>query len=196
MVYSMVDATFGLGFTLGPVLGSVLYVYGGFLTPFLVTGVMLAVGCCAVQGGERAFIRGSWTQVSGLLCLWTCRGLMDFAETQITDTRLRDMLPILRSFEAVVALASACSASLTVGYVTSLLEMHLETFSLSVASIGLCFFIMSISFSVVTFVSGYCADKILYPGDIQIKLSRLDNNRYFKYQISNLNNYRYRYRYR
>ena len=52
MVYSMVDATFGLGFTLGPVLGSVLYVYGGFLTPFLVTGVMLAVGCCAVQGGE------------------------------------------------------------------------------------------------------------------------------------------------
>ena len=194
MVYSMVDATFGLGFTLGPVLGSVLYVYGGFLTPFLVTGVMLAVGCCAVQGGERAFIRDSCAQVSGLLCLWTCRGLMDFAETQITDTRLRDMLPILRSFEAVVALASACSASLTVGYVTSLLEMHLETFSLSVASIGLCFFIMSISFSVVTFVSGYCADKILYPGDIQIKLSRLDNNRYFKYQISNLNNYRYRYR--
>ena len=56
MVYSMVDATFGLGFTLGPVLGSVLYVYGGFLTPFLVTGVMLAVGCCAVQGGERSFV--------------------------------------------------------------------------------------------------------------------------------------------
>ena len=57
MVYSMVDATFGLGFTLGPVLGSVLYVYGGFLTPFLVTGVMLAVGCSAVQAGGRAFIR-------------------------------------------------------------------------------------------------------------------------------------------
>ena len=188
MVYSMVDATFGLGFTLGPVLGSVLYVYGGFLTPFLVTGVMLAVGAVQCSAGRRESFH-SWPQVSGLLCLWTCRGLMDFAETQITDTRLRDMLPILRSFEAVVALASACSASLTVGYVTSLLEMHLETFSLSVASIGLCFFIMSISFSVVTFVSGYCADKILYPGDKQLKLSRLDNTRYFKYQISTLNNY-------
>ena len=57
MVYSMVDATFGLGFTLGPVLGSVLYVYGGFLTPFLVTGVMLAVGAVQCrQERELSFV--------------------------------------------------------------------------------------------------------------------------------------------
>ena len=42
-VYSLVDATFGLGFTLGPVLGSFLYVAGGFVTPFVVTGCLLLV---------------------------------------------------------------------------------------------------------------------------------------------------------
>ena len=44
-VYSLVDATFGLGFTLGPVLGSFLYVAGGFVTPFIVTGCLLLVSC-------------------------------------------------------------------------------------------------------------------------------------------------------
>ena len=44
-VYSLVDATFGLGFTLGPVLGSFLYVAGGFITPFVVTGCLLLVSC-------------------------------------------------------------------------------------------------------------------------------------------------------
>ena len=44
-VYSLVDATFGLGFTLGPVLGSFLYVAGGFITPFVVTACLLLVSC-------------------------------------------------------------------------------------------------------------------------------------------------------
>ena len=44
-VYSLVDATFGLGFTLGPVFGSFLYVAGGFVTPFIVTGCLLLVSC-------------------------------------------------------------------------------------------------------------------------------------------------------
>ena len=44
-VYSLVDATFGLGFTVGPVLGSFLFVAGGFVTPFIVTGFLLLVSC-------------------------------------------------------------------------------------------------------------------------------------------------------
>lgn len=31
----------GLGYTAGPVIGSVLYEYGGFQTPFLVLGFLL-----------------------------------------------------------------------------------------------------------------------------------------------------------
>ena len=43
MVYSLIDATFGLGYTLGPVLGAFLYNYGGFLLPFLVSSLALMV---------------------------------------------------------------------------------------------------------------------------------------------------------
>ena len=42
-VYSLVDATFGAGFSLGPVFGSWLFSVGGFLLPFLVCGSSLLV---------------------------------------------------------------------------------------------------------------------------------------------------------
>ena len=43
LVYSLVDATFGAGFSLGPVLGALLYNAGGFLAPFLISGGLIAV---------------------------------------------------------------------------------------------------------------------------------------------------------
>ena len=43
LVYSLVDATFGAGFSLGPVLGALLYNAGGFLAPFVISGSIIAV---------------------------------------------------------------------------------------------------------------------------------------------------------
>ena len=43
MVYSLIDATFGFGYTLGPVIGAFLYNLGGFLLPFLVSSLALMV---------------------------------------------------------------------------------------------------------------------------------------------------------
>lgn len=96
----------------------------------------------------------------------TCKKLTDHAEAQISDTSLGAMIPILKSPEAAVSLMSAATASLTVGFVESTLEMHLETFSLSVTTIGLCFLTMSVAFSAVTFIAGYWSDRVLYPGEI------------------------------
>ena len=39
----MIEATFGVGYTLGPVLGAFLYQAGGFNTPFLVCGAAISV---------------------------------------------------------------------------------------------------------------------------------------------------------
>ena len=39
-VYSLLDTTFGLGLSLGPVLGSLLFSFSGFLLPFLACGVL------------------------------------------------------------------------------------------------------------------------------------------------------------
>ena len=45
LVYSVMDATFGVGYTLGPVLGAFLYQAGGFIAPFLVCGAAISVSC-------------------------------------------------------------------------------------------------------------------------------------------------------
>ena len=42
-MYSLVEATFGAGYTLGPGFGSWLYSYGGFLVPFCFSGGALLV---------------------------------------------------------------------------------------------------------------------------------------------------------
>ena len=49
LVYSLVDATFGAGFSLGPVLGALLYNAGGFLAPFVISGSIIAVSFFYVQ---------------------------------------------------------------------------------------------------------------------------------------------------
>ena len=43
MVYSLIDATFGVGYTLGPVIGAFLFNIGGFLLPFLASSIALMV---------------------------------------------------------------------------------------------------------------------------------------------------------
>ena len=54
LVYSLIDATFGVGYTLGPVLGAGLYKLGGFLTPFLTSGaaVVVSLGSNIFTGNE------------------------------------------------------------------------------------------------------------------------------------------------
>lgn len=42
-VYSLIDATFGLGFTLGPTIGAIFYQLGGFMLPFMVCGGSLVL---------------------------------------------------------------------------------------------------------------------------------------------------------
>ena len=79
------------------------------------------------------------------------------------------IVPILRDHGALVSLMSATTAALTIGYLESLLELHLETmFAVSVTTVGLCFLTMSVAYTLVTILSGYCADKLIHPGTLTI----------------------------
>ena len=42
-MYALVDGTFGTGYMLGPVIGALLYNLGGFLYPFLISGVVFLI---------------------------------------------------------------------------------------------------------------------------------------------------------
>ena len=123
MAYSVMDATFGLGMTAGPVIGVFLYNIGGFLTPFLVCGVAATV--------------------TGVLCIWKCvpREASDQEESSTS------ILPVLHNPRALVSLLSVTTASISVGFVEALLTLYLDIFSLSVFNIGLCFLLTAVIYT-------------------------------------------------
>ena len=117
------DATFGLGYTVGPVLGAFLYNLGGFLTPFLVCGVAATV--------------------TGVLCVWKCVP----RESSNQEESSTSILPALHNPKALVSLLSVTTASISVGFVEALLTLYLDIFSLSVFNIGLCFLLTAVIYT-------------------------------------------------
>ena len=133
LVYALVDGTFGCGYMLGPVIGAGLYNLGGFLFPFLISGV--------------AFI------LLSLQCVVVVKPLIRYAEDQMEEDSLSSsssscsLLPLLQDLRVVVPLLSATTAAITIGYIESLLELHLQTFSISMSWVGLCFLAMSLTYT-------------------------------------------------
>ena len=70
-----------------------------------------------------------------------------YAEELVEDTASSAMFPLLQDLRVMVPLLSASSAALSIGYMESLLELHLQTFSISVSSVGLCFLAMSLTYT-------------------------------------------------
>ena len=108
--------------------------------------------------------------MTGGLSVWVCRSVTQEAETsqQVLDDG-HSILPILRSSGSLISLISASVAALTIGYIESLLVLYLQTtFSLSVTNISLCFLSMAVSYTSVTIMSGYLADKLVHPVTITI----------------------------
>ena len=130
MAYSVMDATFGLGMTVGPVIGVFLYNIGGFLTPFLVCGVAATV--------------------TGVLCVWKCvpRETADEETTKEKEDSSTSILPVLHNPRALVSLLSVTTASISVGFVEALLTLYLDIFSLSVFNIGLCFLVIAVLYTI------------------------------------------------
>ena len=129
MAYSVMDATFGLGMTVGPVIGVFLYNIGGFLTPFLVCGVAATV--------------------TGVLCVWKCvpRETSDKETTKEKEESSTSILPVLHNPRALVSLLSVTTASISVGFEEALLTLYLDIFSLSVFNIGLCFLLTAVIYT-------------------------------------------------
>ena len=139
---------------MGPVLGSWLYSTGGFLLPFCVCG-----GALLVTGENFRYNQSSLISYhQGVICLHLIKPMTKLAEDQITESVTSQMLPLLQDPNVVIALLSASTAAFAIGYIESLLEMHLEKFSLNVTSIGLCFLAMSCAYTLCTIFIGWIID--------------------------------------
>ena len=82
---------------MGPVIGSFIFKYGGFLAPFLSSGIGLLL--------------------TGVVSLWKCENLISNAETQVSEmpSSTSVIFPVLKNFVSFVSLLSATIAALQIG---------------------------------------------------------------------------------
>ena len=118
------DATYGLGYTAGPVLGSLLFSLAGFPAPFLACGL-------AAAG-------------TGAVCVWRC---VPPGSPEGDHPASCSPLPLLLSPGVLLSLASVAAAAVSVSYVESLLSLYLTTFGLSLTHTGLCFLALAVMYT-------------------------------------------------
>ena len=94
----------------------------------------------------------------GVISLFTLKYLPQHPEDQLSLTQPAMMLPLLRNPSLLIALSSATCAAFAVGYIESLLQIHLYTFALGLPTVGLCFLAMSGTYTVCTIATGWIID--------------------------------------
>ena len=145
-VYSLLDTTFGLGLSLGPVLGSLLFSFSGFFFPFLACGAAILA--------------------TGLLSLPQISPMTRAAEQHITDN-LPSPRPLLSSPLLLTSLLTTSTVAFSAyGYMMPLLELHLSTLNLTTTSIGFCFLTFSATYTIVTILCGLVSDSHIQPWTI------------------------------
>ena len=94
------------------------------------------------------------------MCLYIISPLTPDGEEDMTLTTERGSIrPLLSSYDIMIALLSASTASFAIGYTESLLQIHLQIFQLSVGTVGLTFLAMSAAYTACTVASGWLVDR-------------------------------------
>ena len=83
----------------------------------------------------------------------------DGEEDMTLTTESGAIRPLLSSYNIMIALLSASTASFAIGYIESLLQIHLQIFQLSVGTVGLTFLAMSAAYTACTVASGWLVDR-------------------------------------
>ncbi|KAL7632073.1 UNVERIFIED_CONTAM: hypothetical protein RMT77_017614 [Armadillidium vulgare] len=119
-VMACFESCLGIGLIIGPSIGGVLYEYGGFTIPFLVTGLLIL------------FI--------GVLTL--------FIESSKRDSyftiKYRDVCSLITKPECLLAIWSLCAASFTIGFTNATLSSHLNHLNLSESMKSLFFGVLGL----------------------------------------------------
>ncbi|CAD5227396.1 unnamed protein product [Bursaphelenchus okinawaensis] len=113
-VVGLIETFAGLGYTAGPVIGAVLYQYGGFQMPFLVLGSLLILA----------------TVVSIFL-------VEDVEDEEAEDTK--GMLGMLRMPVIWLMVFAVVICAISLSFFDPTLSNHLESFKLSTTMVGLMF---------------------------------------------------------
>ena len=142
-VYALLDTTYGLGNSLGPIFGSFMYTISGFLLPFCVCGAAIFS--------------------TGMLSLPLIGPLTSAAEKHLTSDRPPARPLFSSSFFLIALLTTSTAAFSSFGFTLSLLELHLSSLGLTASSIGFCFLTFSATYTLITVLSGLVTDSYIKP---------------------------------
>lgn len=146
-VVAWTEMLFGLGYMLGPAVGSVLYQWGGFLLPFLCVGIWCFIG---------AF--GVFFTIPKLDMIVYADGPVG-KKLNIVDLAKHPaiFLPILDNLICFFSEG-----------MIDVLEPHLRNAGATQSQVGLTFLILGGVYMVTTPIAGYVYDKVKYPTLVSI----------------------------
>ncbi|KAL7637563.1 UNVERIFIED_CONTAM: hypothetical protein RMT77_012291 [Armadillidium vulgare] len=124
----------GAGLCLGPAIGGVLYMYGGFSLPFIVLGIFIVF-----VGFISLFLNSSDTDFS-------------------LPLRNKDIIILLKKSEVLLVLWSLITAAFTISLNNSNLEPHMRTLNLSPIAISLFWTIFGALYSISSISCGKLCD--------------------------------------
>ena len=145
-VYALIDTTWGLGSSLGPVIGTFLYEFSGFLLPFCICGA------------------GIFT--TGMLSLPLIRSLRSVEKKSLERPSARPLL--LSPVFLTALLATSVTAFSSFGFSLNLLGLHLSSLGMTTSSVGICFFSFSATYTLINILSGVVTDTYLHSWTVSL----------------------------
>ncbi|CAI5456359.1 unnamed protein product [Caenorhabditis angaria] len=116
MIVGLLETFAGLGYTAGPVIGGLLYDFGGFQVPFLALGIVLLVAT-----GFGFYL------------------IEDTKDEDECDNDGKGMMTMLRIGEIWMPLFGTIACAISLSFLDPTLTPHLEAFNMSNTGIGLMF---------------------------------------------------------
>uniref|UniRef100_A0A0N5BDI7 MFS domain-containing protein n=1 Tax=Strongyloides papillosus TaxID=174720 RepID=A0A0N5BDI7_STREA len=136
LVQSMIETFVGLGYTLGPFIGGLLYDAGGYILPFIVLGVILLI--------------------CGILSIFFIKVDKDESFIRLNYTIYYKLVKIP---DVWIIMGSAIFAGIAFQYHDVTLPEVLKEFNLSSSQIGSFFLLMGVPYAILTPIYGFILDK-------------------------------------
>merc|ERR1719362_1681602 len=147
-IMSWTEMLFGLGYMLGPALGSVLYQVGGFLLPFMCVGIWCFIGAFGV--------------------LFTIPKVDMSIDLNAVDGKKLNILDLLKHSSIFLPIIDNLICFFGNGMIESMLEPHLRSVGATQTEVGLTFLILGGVYMVTTPIAGYVCDRVKYPTTVSI----------------------------
>ncbi|OXA37015.1 MFS-type transporter SLC18B1 isoform X2 [Folsomia candida] len=141
--FASLETFYGLGLIIGPTVGGALFQLGGYIVPFIVTGVSLLL--------------------IGIMASFVMPKTASFREEDDDGKPTHGIMSFLRLPGVMVATFALAVMASSIGFLGATLEPHLRRFELTPLEIGLMFIIYGAVYAITAPLFGWFCDRVASP---------------------------------